>query len=90
MPLLASGIEQYAILKGAGDTFNETLTQFWIRIVNHAIQADPTHQEFEHFLTTFPALLNKQLPYLHWRRETLVSPSARSHWMKPDLRPLPF
>ena len=26
----------------------------------------------------------------HWRRDTLFAPSARRHWVAPDLVPLPF
>jgi len=82
--------KQSARSKGASGTYNETLTQFWIRVVNHAIQTNPSAQEFEEFINTFPILLNKQLPLNHWRRETLSSDRARSDWLEPDLRPLPF
>jgi len=90
LPLLSGGIRQYASSKGASGTYNETLTQFWIRIVNHAIQTNPSAQEFEQFISTFPILLNKRLPLNHWRRETLGSNRARSDWLEPDLWPLPF
>ena len=90
LPLLSSGIRQYASSKGAGGTYNETLTRFWMRIVNHAMQTNPSTQEFEQLINTFPILLNKQLPFNHWRRETLGSNRARSDWLEPDLWPLPF
>ncbi len=70
--------------------FNETVTRFWVSIVNHAIQADPSVQEFEQSITTFPILMDKQLPFYHWRRETLFGSRGRSYWVEPDLRPLPF
>ncbi len=87
---LPIGIRQFASSKGASGMYNETLTQFWIRIVNHAIQAHPSAQEFEQFINIFPILLDKQLPFYHWRRETLDGNRARSGWLEPDLRPLPF
>jgi hypothetical protein len=90
LPLLSGGIRQYASSKGASGMYNETLTQFWVRIVNHSILTNPSAQEFEQFINTFPILLNKQLPLNHWRRETLTSNRARSDWLEPDLRPLPF
>ena len=90
LSLLSDGVRQYANSKGASGTYNETLTQFWIRVVNHAIQTNPSAQEFEQFINTFPILLNKQLPLNHWRQETLGSSRARSDWLEPDLRPLPF
>ena len=88
--LLSVGIRQFASFKGVEDMYNETLTQFWVRIVNHAIQRHPSVQEFEQFIDTFPILLDKHLPYSHWRRETLGSSRARSGWLEPDLLPLPF
>ena len=90
LPLLSGGIRQYASSKGASSTYNETLTRFWIRVVDHAIRMNPSAPEFERFINTFPILLNKQLPLNHWRRETLVGKRARSDWLEPDLRPLPF
>jgi hypothetical protein len=88
--LLSVGIRQFASFKGANDMYNETLTQFWTRIVNQAIQEHPSAQEFEQFINTSPILMDKQLPYSHWRRETLGSNLARSGWLEPDLLPLPF
>jgi len=90
LQIVSLGIRQYANSKGAGGMYNETLTQFWIRIVNHAIQAHPSAQEFEQFIDTFPILLDKQLPFHHWRRETLGGSRARSNWLEPDWRPLLF
>lgn len=90
LPLLSVGIRQYASSKGAASTYDETLTQFWIRIMNHALQTSPSLDELEEFINTFPVLLNKQLPFNHWRRETLGSNRARSDWLEPDLWPLPF
>jgi hypothetical protein len=90
LQLLSTGISQYANSKGATGMYNETLTRFWIRIVNHAIQLQPHVQEFEKFIDTFPILLDKQLPFYHWRRETLSGVRARFEWVEPDLRSLQF
>jgi hypothetical protein len=40
-------------------------------------------------LARFPFLLDKTLPYRHWREETFKSDKARSQWVEPDLVPLP-
>jgi len=90
LQIISSGVRQFASSKGASGMYNETLTHFWIRIVNHAIKASPSAQEFEQFIDTFPILLNKQLPFHHWRPGTLGGNRARSNWQEPDLRPLPF
>lgn len=88
--LLSNGIRKYAISKGATTKYNETLTQFWISLMNHAIRARNSPREFDQFLNAFPILENKQLPFRHWRPETLNSDAARSNWLEPDLLPFPF
>ncbi len=88
--LVSSGIRQYALSKGAVSMYHETLTQFWVRLVNHAIQTGPSVPSFEEFLESFPMLLSKELPSYHWRPETLGSNSARAGWIGPDLLDLPF
>jgi hypothetical protein len=34
-------------------------------------------------------LFDKDLALSFYRRETLSSPTAKTHWIEPDLRPLP-
>ncbi len=90
LQLLSTGIQRCASSKGASGRYNETLTQFWIRIVNHAIRTNTSIQEFDEFIKSFPVLLDKRLPLYHWRQETLAGNLARSSWLEPDLQPLPF
>ena len=75
----------FAARHGADRLYHETLTRFWVRIVAHA--SSPT---FDATLEQHPLLLDKELPLRHWARETLFGPAARSGWVDPDLRPLPF
>jgi hypothetical protein len=86
---ITSGIRRFAAQHGQADKYHETLTRFWVRIVGHLIDARPDVAEFERFLATFPHLLDKDLPYRHWRRETMGSPGARARWVEPDLLALP-
>jgi hypothetical protein len=68
-------IKRYAAAIGATGKYNETVTQFWMRAVQH-------HGPDE--------LLDKDLPLKHWSRELLWSDQARAAWVDPDIRPLPF
>jgi hypothetical protein len=86
---ITSGIRRFATQHGQADKYHETLTQFWVRIVSHLIDARPDIKLFELFLETFPQLFDKELPYLHWRPETMQSQSARAQWVEPDLLELP-
>lgn len=86
---ITSGIRRFATHHGQADKYHETLTQFWLRAVNLHLQARPDLAEFADFLAAFPQLLDKDLPYHHWSRETMSSPAARTGWVEPDLFGLP-
>jgi CDP-diacylglycerol--glycerol-3-phosphate 3-phosphatidyltransferase len=87
---ISQGIRRFAAHHGQSEKYHETMTQFWIRIVAHAIMARPEIESFDRFLETFPILLEGKLPFSHWSRETMMSPAARAGWVEPDLQPLPF
>lgn len=87
--LITTSIRTFATAHGQAQKYHETLTQFWIRIVAHLVNHHPDITHFETFLATFPQLLDKDLPYRHWHRETMASQSAREHWVAPDVLALP-
>ncbi len=87
---IATGIQRFAARHGQSQKYHETLTQFWVRIVGHMVEARPDIGDFAAFLATFPQLLDKDLPYRHWRRETMNSARARAGWVEPDLVALPL
>jgi hypothetical protein len=89
MGMIAGGIRHFATQHGQAEKYHETLTQFWVRIVSHLIDARPDITVFDQFLGAFPQLLDKALPYHHWSRETMQSDGARAHWVEPDLLALP-
>lgn len=86
---ITAGIQRFAAAHGRAAKYHETITRFWVRIVGHMAEARPDIAEFSTFLATFPQLLDKDLPYRHWRRETMGSAAARSGWVEPDLLALP-
>ncbi len=86
---VASGIRQFATLHGNPGKYHETMTRFWARIVSHHVAMRPEIEEFEAFVAAFPQLLDKTLPYRHWRAETMDGAEARARWVEPDLAVLP-
>lgn len=67
------------------------MTEFWIRLLAHRIDAFPDADRFETVLERFPPLADKPLPLAHYRRsETLDSVTVCTGWVAPDLRPLPW
>lgn len=87
---ITSGIHHFAAAHGQAAKYHETMTRFWVRIVAHTMAARPDIASFEKHLATFPMLLEKELPYRHWRRETMLSSNARAHWVEPDVLALPM
>jgi hypothetical protein len=86
---VAATIQRYAAHHGQAAKYHETLTRFWVRILVHCMAARPDLGTFDDFIADYPVLLDKHLPYRHWRRETMDDATARHQWVEPDLLPLP-
>ena len=89
MKRVTSGIRYFATQYGQAEKYHETMTRFWVLLVGHMVAARLDITTFDEFLAAFPMLLEKDLPYRHWRRETMLSPDARAHWVEPDILALP-
>src|SRR5438045_770421 len=63
---VSTGIRRYATAHGHAQKYHETITQFWVRIVGHTVQARPEIDRFDAFLAAFPLLADKSLPRRHW------------------------
>jgi hypothetical protein len=87
--IVASEIRRFAVANGASNRYHGTLTRFWVRLVGHAMENAPEARNIDELLGVFPFLLDKSLPYRHWRGETFNSDPARTGWVEPDLVPLP-
>lgn len=87
---VTNGIKEYATAKSAADMYNETLTRFWLKLVDHTLKESMRTIGFQELLQRFPLLLDKQLPLKHWTQSVLMGSEARQHWVQPDLQALPF
>jgi hypothetical protein len=87
--IVAQNIQSFAAAQGAASRYHDTLTRFWVRLVSHAMQDAPDAGSIDELLARFPMLLDKSLPYRHWREKTFNSDKARAGWVEPDLVPLP-
>ena len=65
------------------------MTRFWVEATAHAIETSGA-PGFEELLERVPHLLDKGLPFQHWTHERIFAADARTGWVEPDLRPLPF
>ncbi|HEY7781408.1 MAG TPA: hypothetical protein VIC85_14465 [Ktedonobacterales bacterium] len=87
--IITAGIRDFATQHGQAAKYHETLTRFWVRIVNHLARTRPDLTTFDAYLAAFPQLLDEDLPYRHWHRATMDSPAARAEWVEPDLLEMP-
>lgn len=86
---VSDGIRRFAAHHGQTAKYHETMTQFWVSLVAHHVQAYPSAGSFDGFIAKFPMLLDKSLPFRHWERETLLADEARAGWVEPDRVPMP-
>ena len=87
--VVAREIQRFALANGASGKYHHTLTRFWVRLVGHAMENGPEAGSVHELLARFPFLLDKSLPYRHWREQTFNSDQARAGWVEPYLVPLP-
>lgn len=86
---VAHGIRRFAAAHGATTLYHETITRAWLLLVAAAIRRHPSIDCFDAFVDANPGLLDKETPYVFYRRETLMSDAARAMWVEPDRLPLP-
>ena len=86
--IVADEIRDFAAVRAPG-RYHETITQFWLRLVEHTIQHAREADEFDQLLIDFPILTDATAPLHHWSREALWSAHARTEFLAPDLVPLP-
>jgi hypothetical protein len=87
--IVAREIQKFAVANGAPNRYHDTLTRFWVRLVGHAMEHAQGARGIDELLDRFPLLLDKNLPYRHWRGEIFNSDRARAGWVEPDLAPMP-
>lgn len=76
-----------AAAHGEAERFHETVTGFWLRLVEHTLDVAPGLDDFDAYLRRFPLLLDRSLLGRHWSRDALAA--GRTAWVEPDLLPLP-
>ena len=88
--VVTKGIRTFAEHHSHGPRYHDTMTRFWVRLVDHALSAQPEITDFDEFLAAYPLLLDKNTPLRHWSHEVMFGAEARAEWREPDLVALPF
>ncbi|KAG0164757.1 hypothetical protein DFQ28_004109 [Apophysomyces sp. BC1034] len=69
--------------------YHETITAFYIHLVDLAIKTDGNEDDFFTFIHHFPALGSPRTIDTYYSQELLKSEEARHQFVQPDLKPLP-
>ena len=87
---LRTGLQRLLEHLGAPPSaYHETITRAWLLAVAHFIDAGPLTTSSEEFLMRSAVLLDKDIILTHYTKDTLMSPSARTAFVAPDLQPIP-
>jgi hypothetical protein len=79
-------IRHAAELGGTPDKYHETVTVFWVRLVDHVRQTYPGATTIEELCEVYPDLTEADLASRHWSN---LEGEARTTWIEPDLIPMP-
>ena len=87
------GIRRYNEAHGIRPTpeggYHETLTLFWLRVVNNFLEAERNEaRSLVSLANELAETAGKGLPLEHYTRGRLFSAEARAGWVEPDLKPL--
>jgi hypothetical protein len=77
---------------GDRQIYNETITLFWIRVVESFLKRRDTagRSQAELAQELIESFASSKLIYDYFSRETLLSEEARKRWVEPDVKPLDF
>ncbi len=88
---METGLRNFLTHLGApASKYHHTLTEAWLRAVQHfSAQTGPT-ADFEQFLETARPLLDQEIMGTHYSMDLLYSEAARAAFIEPDLQPIPI
>ena len=87
---IREALKKLATHHGIPNHYHETITLFWAKMVQHALQQTPTIDDYQTFVTDHhPQLLDKDLIKTYYDMAIIKSGRSRKAWIDPDLQALP-
>src|SRR5256885_1947731 len=84
-------IRAFAAHHGAGNLYHETLTTFWMRLLEHVASTSDVDLPLWRRINLIVEHWAKRRPVeAHYSRELIRSQAARDKWVPPDRLPIPF
>ena len=91
--LIREGIKRYNQACGVAQTetggYHETITLFYVRVIEAYLKSARAGASFAELVAgLMPACGERALPFEYYSRERLLSWTARTEWVEPDLKAL--
>lgn len=87
---MRTGLQRFLQHHGK-DGYHETITRFWMILLDHALRARPQERTLaarvEYVIGQYS---DKNGLFHHYTRERVLSDEARMRWVEPDLHPIGF
>ena len=84
-------IRAFAAHHGVDDLYHETLTVFWMRLLEHVVRTYEPELPLYRRINLIVARWGSRAPVdAHYSRELIGSAVSRAKWIAPDRLPLPF
>src|SRR5438094_1231271 len=84
-------IRAFAAHHGVGNLYHETLTTFWMRLLEHVANTSEVDLPLWRRINLIVEDWTKRRPVeAHYSRELIRSQAARDKWVPPDRLPIPF
>jgi hypothetical protein len=84
-------IRDFAAHHGVNNLYHETLTTFWMRLLDHVAATYDVDLPLWQRINLIVARWENRRPVdAHYTRELISSQAARENWIPPDRLPLPF
>ena len=88
---MRENVRTFAAHHGATGLYHETLTTFWMRLLEHVLANEDPNVPLWQRINKIVAVWTTRRPIdAHYAPETINSAQARAEWVAPDRLPLPF
>jgi hypothetical protein len=76
-------------MKGLTKVYHETMTVFWLNLVNEFLETNKIKSLTTGVNTILKLPISqKNFPLTFYSRERLFCQKAKAHWIEPDIKPL--
>jgi len=88
---MRKNIRAFAAHHGVSGLYHETLTTFWMKLLDHVAANADAHLPLWQRINSIVARWGTSAPVkAHYSPEVIQSKTAREKWVPPDRSPLPF